>query len=112
MKAWQANSEYSEGSVVVFAETAGKAKQIALKTDELSDEQYTDIRVNRLPKIDRFYKEGKAIVDWYEDKDIRLELVKEYNWGCLEPLVECCEACQAEKYCNYSVLEEVNKNDR
>ena len=28
MKAWQANSEYSEGSVVVFAETAGKAKQM------------------------------------------------------------------------------------
>lgn len=105
MKAWQANSEYSEGSVVVFAETAGRAKQIAMGTDELCEERYIDIRVSRLPKIDRFYKEGKAIVDWNEDEDIRLELVKEYNWACLKPLVECCEACQAEKYCNYSALE-------
>ncbi len=112
MKAWQANSEYSEGSVVVFAETAGKAKQIALKTDELCEESYVDIRVNRLPKIDRFYKEGKTIGDWVEDEDIRLELVKEYNWACLEPTYRECSVCLAEKYCNYSVLEEENKNDR
>ena len=105
MKAWQANSEYSEGSVVVFAETAGKAKQTALRTDELCDEKYVDIRVNRLPKIDRFYEEGKTIVDWNEDEDIRLELVKEYNWFCLEPLVELCEVCPAAEYCNYSMLE-------
>ena len=105
MKAWQANSEYSEGLVVVFAETAGKAKQTAMKTEELCDEQYTDIRVNRLPKIDRFYKEGKTIVDWNEDEDIQLELVKEYNWHCLYPLVEWCKVCPSEKYCNYSMLE-------
>ena len=105
MKAWQAYSEDSEGSVVVFAETAGKAKQTALKTDELCEERYIDIRVKRLPKIDRFYKEGKSIADWNEDEDIRFELVKEYNWSCLEPSVECCEACPAEEYCNYSMLE-------
>lgn len=104
MKAWQANSEYSEGSVVVFAETAGKAKQIALKTDELCDERYVDIRVNRLPKIDRFYKEGKTIVDWNEDEDIRLELVKEYNWYCLEPMYGDYVVCLAEKYCENSML--------
>ena len=112
MKAWQANSEDSEGSVVVFAETASKAKQTAMKTDELCNEQYIDIRVNRLPKIDRFYKEGKTIVDWCEDEDIRLELVKEYNWACLEPTYRECSVCLAEKYCNYSVLVEVNENDR
>lgn len=58
MKAWEAHSEYSEGSVVVFAESANKAKQIAIKTEELCDEQYTDIRVNRLPKIDHFFQRG------------------------------------------------------
>ena len=112
MKAWQANSEDSEGSVVVFAETASKAKQTAMKTDELCNEQYIDIRVNRLPKIDRFFKEGKTIVDWNEDEDIRLELVKEYNWYCLEPTYKDCSVCLAEKYCNYSVLVEENENDR
>lgn len=110
MKAWKVNSEYSECSVVVFAETAGKAKQIALKTDELCEERYVDIKVNRLPKIDRFYKEGKAIVD-FEDEDIRLELVKEYNWACLEPTYRECSVCLAEKYCNYSALEEENENE-
>lgn len=112
MKAWQTNSEYSEGLVVVFAETAGKAKQTAMKTDELCNERYVDIRVNRLPKIDRFYKEGKTIVDWSEDTDIRIALVKEYNWYCLEPLVEWCEVCPAEKYCNYSMLKGERGNDR
>ena len=115
MKAWEANSKYSEGSVVVFAETASKAKQEAMKTEELCDEQYTDIRVNRLPKIDRFFKKGKTVVDWNEDEDIRLELVKEYNWYCLEPTYRDCSVCLAEKYCNYSLLEgtdETDKNDR
>lgn len=105
IKAWKASGKYYEGSVVVFAETSSKAKQIAIKTEELSEEEYTDIRVNRLPKIDRFFKEGKAIVDWNEDTDIRIALVKEYNWYCLEPLVEWCEVCPAEKYCDYSMLE-------
>ena len=81
MKAWQANSEYSEGSVVLFAETAGKAKQIALKTDELCEEKYVDIRVNRLPKIDRFYKEGKTIVDWNTLKMIPLWNASASNIG-------------------------------
>lgn len=105
MKAWQASGKYSEGSVVVFAETASKAKQIAIRTDELSDEVYTDIRVNRLPKIDRFHKEGKDISDWWEDEDTRIALVKEYNWYCLEPMAEWCEVCPAEEYCAYSMLE-------
>ena len=112
MKAWQANSEDSEGSVVVFAETAGKAKQTAMKTDELCNEQYIHIRENRLPKIDRFFKEGKTIVDCNEDEDIRLELVKEYNWACLEPTYRDCSVCLAEKYCNYSLLEGADENDR
>lgn len=31
---------------------------------------------------------------------------------CLEPTYKECSVCSAEKYCNYSVLVEVNENDR
>ena len=103
MKAYQVCADWSDGSEVVFAENAGKAKCLALQTDLLCDENYTDIRATRLRNIDRLYNE-KSIVDWNEDEDIRLALVKEYGWYCIEPQLRDCEVCSAEKYCEWSLL--------
>lgn len=110
MKAWQANSEYSEGSVVVFAEYVNKAKSMALHTDILCYENYKDLRVARLPKIDHLYN-GQTVVDWNEDEDIRLALVKEYGWHCIEPQLSDCKVCSAEKYCEWSLLKGGAENE-
>lgn len=99
MKTYCVDSEYSEGTEIIFAETANKAKYIALKTDTFCEDEYVHLHARRYPKIDKFYKKGKTIVDWVEDDDIRVELVKEYGHHCLEPMPECCEVCPAKEYC-------------
>lgn len=103
MKAYQVCTDWSDGSVVVFAENANKAKSMALHTDILCYENYIDLRVVRLPKIDHLYN-GQTVVDWNEDEDIRLALVKEYGWHCIEPQLRDCKVRSAEKYCEWSLL--------
>ena len=33
--------------------------------------------------------------------EIRMILVKEYGWSCVEPIVEDCDSCVAKNYCHY-----------
>ena len=96
MKAYQVCTDWSDGAVVVFAEYANKAKSMALYTDILYCENYKDLRVARLPKIDHLYN-GQTVVDWNEDENIRLALVKEYGWHCIKPQLRDCKVCSAEK---------------
>lgn len=103
MKAYQVCTDWSDGSVVVFAETVDKAKSLATRTDLLCYEDYRELRAKRLHKIDRLYN-GEGIVNWNEDEDIRLALIKEYGWHCIEPQLRDCEVCSAEKYCEWSLL--------
>ena len=110
MKAYQVCTGWSDGSVVVFAEYASKAKSMALYTDILCNENYKDLRVARLPKIDHLYN-GQTVVDWNEDKNIRLALVKEYGWHCIEPQLNDCKVCSAEKYCEWSLLKGGETNE-
>ena len=37
---------------------------------------------------------------WLND-EIRLILVKEYDWSCVEPIMEDCDSCVAKNYCHY-----------
>lgn len=103
MKAYQVHTDWRDGSVVIFAETVGKAKYLALNTDLLCYENYKDLRAIRLPKIDHLYN-GDIMPDWNENEDIRLVLVKEYGWHCIEPQLEDCKVCSAEKCCEWSLL--------
>lgn len=54
MKAWQADSAAScEGfAVIVFADSRGKAKSLALGRDELNGAEFGDVRIKRAPKFD------------------------------------------------------------
>ena len=49
MKAWQVMSDPDRGSTVVFAETRGQAKQLAMSTDTCEDASYLEIECRRLP---------------------------------------------------------------
>lgn len=100
IKAYKCEEDFMGYSTVIFAETAGKARYIALKSDTLGeDNEFKDIRVRRIPALDGFYK-GKAEMDWY-DPDDRLAMVKEAGYMCdddgFDP--DECERCSAQEYC-------------
>lgn len=107
MKAWLVKEKDEFGATVVFAETRGKARSMAMATDACEDVDFCDIEVRRKPQLDKYYREGKKEMDWYDDKD-RLALVKECNFRCEYMEVELCIDCPAKPYCGLyeSMLEE------
>lgn len=98
MKAWLVRERDSEYATVVFAETRGKARSLAMATDACEDADFCDTDVSRKPQLDRYYKEGKKEMDWYDDKD-RLALVKEAGFYCVDSDLVECDQCPAKKYC-------------
>lgn len=99
MKAWHVNDEksYEGGSAIVFAETRGKAHQLALRTDACEDAEWNDVRVLRAPAFDKYYTEGKWEMDWYTKAD-RIAMVQN-GWSCLEPEWDDCKFCEASEWC-------------
>lgn len=58
MKAYIAHDKNRDEplTLVVFAETPGKAKAYAANCEEFDCYSFTDIRVKRCPNLDRFYR--------------------------------------------------------
>ena len=99
MKAWLVRVDGVEGCEVVFAETRGKAKSIALRTDTFSEGDFCDLEVCRAPNIDRYYADEKRFMDWGNQED-RLALVKECGFSCVDDCFgEFCEDCLSKDYC-------------
>lgn len=90
-----------DGTTVVFAETAGKAKALALNTDTCEGLEFTDISARRAPKLDAAYR-GRYEMDWWHDED-RIAMVRDAGFACdlsdvsYEELY--CEACAAKWWC-------------
>lgn len=101
MKAWLVSGTEEWCSTVIFAETRGKARYIALHTDTFEDCEFCDLEVRRAPQIDKYYKKGKVEMDWENPKD-RIALVKECDFRCHPAYLEWedCESCPAKKYCD------------
>lgn len=99
MKAWVVTDKdsYEGGSAVVFAETPGKAKAKALKTQVCVYADFTRITCRRMPDADKFYH-GQGELDW-ADKDVRVFLVRDHGWWCLEVRDSECDVCPAKKFC-------------
>ena len=96
---------YADYSTVVFAETSGKAKAIAIHTDSFEDYEFTEISARRVPKLDKYYR-GLDEMDWLDDAD-RIAMVKECGFSC-DP--ECweeedCERCSAKQWCDRAEVE-------
>ncbi len=105
MKAYSVRDKYSCYCAVVFAESPSKAKTIAMSTDACDDSHYTDIRAQRLPALDKYYR-GLSEMDWYDDND-RIALVKDGGFNCDD--TSECKTCSAKQYCNYCADDEVEK---
>lgn len=105
-RAWDENC-YENYSTVVFAENAAKAKAIALTSDACEDARFTDIRVKRLPEMDKHYR-GLPEVDWYNDED-RKALVA-LGWHCYEAESWECAGCVAKEICEeYKEGDQINE---
>lgn len=103
MKAWSVEdmASYEGGCTVVFAETRGKAHDMARSTDCCEDAEWCDIRVTRIPKMDKMWKPGKVEMDWYNAED-RTALVKECGWFCNHEYLDRdndCPECPAVEWC-------------
>lgn len=98
VKAWLAYAEGDFCQTIVFAKTRGKARAIAKYTDACEDSDFCNIVVSRLPKADKYYKEGKIQFDWDNPQD-RLILVKEFDFTCETTNEERCEECSAKEHC-------------
>lgn len=96
-------------SIVVFAETAGKAKAYAAQSEMFDEYDFTDICVNRRKELDRFYK-GKREMDWMDDDD-RVAMVRYANYECSSEVwhPECEKGeCPAQQWCErYERMNEV-----
>ena len=101
MKAWLVREKDEFCATVVFAETRGKARAMAINTEACEDANFTDIEVRRKPQMDKYYTEGKKEMDWFNSKD-RIALVKDCNFVCdIDYLQwEDCDTCSAKKYCD------------
>ena len=99
MKAWLVRARDNFEATVVFAETRGKARNSAQYTDACEGAEFCDIEVTRMPKMDKYFKEGKTEMEWDNPQD-RLALVKECGFSCEYADLDKCETCSAKEYCD------------
>lgn len=100
MKGWIVSSDYAEGSKIVFADSRNEAKKQVLYSYGFEDVSYIDLIAKRCPKIDGMEK-CEPTDNYWLNEDIRLILVREYSWTCIEPQYSDCDSCCAKEYCLY-----------
>lgn len=115
MKSWYVEHRWEPdyGAEIIFAETAGKAKSIALYTDTFEDIcEYTELRARRSPNFDKYYKDGKRRMDFSNDEE-RIILCQ-HGFYCYQDTVDYemdCSICSAKDFCSLykDYLEERDK---
>lgn len=98
-KAYCARPKWEDCSTVVFAESRGKAKSIAMSTEACEDVDFVNIQVHRLPHMEKYYKPGKTKMEWYDLED-RIALVKDAGFHCEYIELTECEQYPAREYCD------------
>lgn len=99
MKAWAVTDRNGDEGVtiVVFAETRGKALSYAVQDDSFCDYGYTELRALRCKSLDAYYK-GRKKMDWFDDQDRILMAKAGFSCG---PNFDCIEGkdCPAYEWC-------------
>ena len=99
IRAFVCQEEEEWNSVVVFAESAGKARYIAICSYELGDDlRFQDVRVYRAPSLDKCYR-GLNMMNWNDPQD-RIAMVRDAGFQCSEADPVSCEICAARAYCD------------
>lgn len=89
MKAWLARKKDEFCATIVFAETRGKAKALALHTETCEDADFIHIEVHRVKEADKYYKPGTAELYWFDAEDSQY-----YNDG------ESWDIYQPDEFCS------------
>lgn len=98
MKAWKIDNPYENDATVVFAETRGKAKVIAQRTDTCEDVDFTKIIIHRFKEADSQYR-GYSEMDWY-DHDDKMFLLS-HGWYCSDDIeYDDCKNCEDKEQCS------------
>lgn len=101
MKAWLVREKDEFCATVVFAETRGKAKALALHTETCEDADFIYIEVHRVKEADKYYQPGKTELCWFNAED-RIAMVKDCGFTC-DPDAHCaeeCANCPAKEFCD------------
>lgn len=112
MKAWLVKIKDEIYATVVFAETRGKARSIAMSTDACQDADFCEIEVYRQKSMDKYHTKGKTEMDWCNAND-RIALVKECGFFCDDDYfdINACEDCPAKDYCDRYTDYKEDKNE-
>lgn len=108
MKAYTVSDRNGDEGItlVVFAETAGKAKAYAANSAEFDYYEFTDMRAQRVPALDRFYR-GRPQMDWMDDED-RVAMVRYAGFSCSYNVDHPdCDGCPAYEWCEKGGQHEV-----
>lgn len=100
MKAWMVREKDKFEAAVVFAETRGQAKSMALHTDACETSDFMSIEIRRIKEADKYYKPGKRELDWFTED--RIAMVKDCGFTCI-PDAHCaeeCSACPEKEFCD------------
>lgn len=100
-KAWIVREQREFMASVVFAETRGKAKSVALYTNACEGADFMSIEVRRAKEADKYYKPGKRELDWFNAED-RIAMVKDCGFTCIPDAycAEECAVCPAKEFCD------------
>lgn len=102
MKAYVVTTRCGDnGSDIVWAENASDAKKQAQYCECCEDEPWTEIRVNRIPDLDGMENECAKEGAWFDEK-IRLILIRDHGWSCVEPEYADCDTCNGKQYCHWN----------
>lgn len=99
MKAWKVRDPNEWTATIVFAETAGKARALAMHTETCEDMVFCEIEVHREKAADKYYTPGKAEMDWWNPAD-RLAMVKDMGFTCEYKEPDECACCPATEFCS------------
>lgn len=91
MKAWLVREKDEFCATVVFAETRGKARALALYTETCEYADFINIEVRRMKEADKYYKPGKTELCWFNAED-RIAMVKDCGFTC-DADAHCAEEC-------------------
>lgn len=101
LKAYRCSQDIYPCSTVIFAESAGKARYIAMYSGSLGDDlEFKDVHVRRVPKLDGCYR-GRREMDW-SNADDRKDMVSLAGFYCGEDAFDPddCEQCPAKDDCD------------
>ena len=116
MKAYICRQEIDYCSTIIFAETAGKARYIAICSDSIGDDlEFKDVFVRRVPQMDKYYH-GLKEMDWLDDND-RIAMVRDAGFQCDEDSFDPdheCKRCPAKEYCGRyeDWMEEIKEDEQ